>query len=97
MRQQPLLPDYLFYPYYEDLWIVSADIPSNYTSIGWEAIYTSVDEGYDITVRATVPPTLSGTPFIKGKAHIYVPEQSVEAYKTAEYWSEYSEAIEPIH
>jgi len=98
LEDQTSIPNGLFYPYSQNLWIVSADIPSNYTSIGWGAIYTSVDEGYNITVRATVPPTIYGTPFIADKVHIYVPEQSVEAYKTAEGWSDnYSEVIEPIH
>ncbi len=98
LKDQTRIPDGLFYPYTQDLWIVSADIPSNYTTIGSESIYTSVDEGYTVTVRATVPPTISGSPFIGDKIHhIYVPEQSVEAYKAAEGWNYYSEVIEPIH
>ena len=95
LEDQTRIPDYLFFPYYEDLWIVNVDVPSNYTTIGYDAIVSSVDEGFDITLRSTVPPTIYSVPF-KPVRYIYVPRESVEAYKAADYWSELADHIVPI-
>ena len=51
-----------------------------------------------VTVLATTPPTL-GTQVFDGNASgrkIYVPSDSVDAYKTATSWSRYASSIEPI-
>lgn len=96
LEDQTSIPDYLFYPYYEDLWIVGADIPSNYTTLGYDAIVSSVDEGYDLTFRATVPPTISVGGSFHPVRYIYVPRESVEAYKAAPNWSELADHILPI-
>ena len=51
-----------------------------------------------ITIKATVPPTLGGNNCfdITNNCTIYVPAESVDAYKTAEYWSEYASRIVAI-
>ena len=50
-----------------------------------------------LTIKATVPPKAPSTIFTwtdGGTASkIYVPKESVEAYKTAENWSQYADII----
>ena len=51
-----------------------------------------------VTVLAKIPPTLGGNAFFnnaKGRK-FYVPQESVDAYKTATSWSTYASSIEPI-
>lgn len=49
----------------------------------------------DITVLATTPPVGGDRMFIStNNCPIYVPAGSVEAYKTAEYWSDYADRIQ---
>jgi hypothetical protein len=49
----------------------------------------------NIQCKAITPPTLNGynNQFDNTPASIYVPAESVEAYKSAEGWSEYADAI----
>ena len=50
-----------------------------------------------VTIKATTPPTLNYEAFYRtGLSHIYVPAESVDAYKTATNWSEYASYIKPI-
>lgn len=70
--------------------------PSGTTSIGHGALYycTSLNR---ITCLATTPPTLDETAFYNtNNAPIYVPSQSVNAYKSASGWSNYSSRIRAI-
>ena len=46
-----------------------------------------------ITVLAETPPTGSSSMFIGSNCPIYVPAGSVEAYKAAQYWSDYADRI----
>ena len=50
-----------------------------------------------ITCKATTPPTL-GAPYngLSNVTAVYVPAESVDAYKTATNWSYYSSVIQPI-
>lgn len=73
-------------------------IPSTVTSIGALILY---DENYSktITVLATTPPNLSGKlvhSVWNNRQTIYVPDESVEAYKSATNWSLYKNSIKPI-
>lgn len=77
--------------------LTSVDILSGVTSIGGGAFYycsglTSV------TVRATTPPTLGTNVFLSthNSLVIYVPSESVNAYKTATNWSTYASRIQAI-
>lgn len=47
-----------------------------------------------IIINAAIPPTIEATTFyINSSAVIYVPVESVDAYKTANIWSNYSNQI----
>lgn len=48
-----------------------------------------------LVVKAVTPPSIGGFIDIKASA-IYVPNESVEAYKTATNWSQYSDRIKPL-
>ena len=49
-----------------------------------------------VTVEATTPPILNGPIFNVAPPIIYVPAESVNAYKTANGWSDYASYIQPI-
>ena len=71
-------------------------LPSTVTSIGNNAFFTSYCLP-SVTVLATTPPTLGSTAFKSNRIKkIYVPAESVEAYKSATNWSNYAEKIEAI-
>ena len=84
--------------------LVLVDLGGNCSSIGNESFGRSVGtSGKNITLicRASTPPTLGGSIISKGlvKAtigEIYVPDESVEAYKTATNWSAYANKILPL-
>ena len=77
------------------------DIPSSVTEIGQYVIggnYDSIVKNVPIVIcRAVTPPTL-GTVKANNGAHqaIYVPDDSVEAYKTATNWSAFADIILPL-
>lgn len=84
--------------------LVLVDLGENCSSIGNESFGRGVGtSGNNITIicRASTPPTLGGTIFgstvsnaaIEG---IYVPDESVDAYKAATNWSTYSAKIKPL-
>ena len=50
-----------------------------------------------ITIKATTPPTLGNEAFYRtGLSYIYVPAESVDAYKTATNWKAYADRIQAI-
>ena len=74
--------------------MLSITIPSNVTSIGDYAFEYCFGLN-SITVNATTPPTLGSNVFSStNNCPIYVPSQSVNAYKAA--WSAYADRINPI-
>ena len=72
--------------------IRSISIPDSVTSIGQNAFYycTSLSSVY---CKASTPPSLGGTSVFYSDLNIYVPEGSLQAYKTAAYWSNYANFI----
>lgn len=72
------------------------DIGTGITSIGGQCFY----HGYQLTmiIRATTPPSLGNNNTSLGNASslIYVPDESVAAYKAVSGWSAYAAKIYPI-
>lgn len=76
-------------------------IPSSVTSIGSSAFeYCGSTTGKcTFTILATTPPTLENdyTVFTTARVEaIYVPAESVNAYKTAQNWTTWADLIQPI-
>ena len=73
------------------------DIPSGVTTIGSYAFYLS-SSLESIICRPTTPPTLADTYALQNTNNcpIYVPDASLEAYKTATNWNQYSARIKPL-
>ena len=72
--------------------LTSITIPDKVTTIGDDA-FAACSSLTKMYCKATTPPTLgSGT--IISISSIYVPRASVEAYKSADGWSEYADKIE---
>ena len=75
--------------------LTSITIPDSVTTIG-DYAFNSCSSLTSVYCEATTPPSLGGSNVFDDNASgrkIYVPAQSVEAYKSAEYWSEYADAI----
>lgn len=70
-------------------------IPQNVTSIGSSA-FSNCNKLTEIYCTPTTPPTLDGNTvfnFIASNAVFYVPQVSVDAYKTADEWKNYADQI----
>ena len=82
------------YAFQECSSLTTITIPDSVESIGYSAFFhcTSLTS---ITCEAIIPPTLGGTNVFDNTndCPIYVPAQSVDAYKAAENWSEYASRI----
>lgn len=77
-----------------------AVLGSGLTSMG-VAEFGNCGRLYEFICLASTPPTIgsgnfSSTPIASGTGYIYVPDASVEAYKTATNWSTYMDRILPI-
>jgi hypothetical protein len=75
--------------------LTSVTIVNSVTTIGDEAFW-SCDSLKYVYCKATTPPALGGSGVFDRNAsgrRIIVPIGSGEAYKTAEYWSEYANDI----
>ena len=75
--------------------LASIIIPESVTSIGDKAFFYCRNLK-SVYCKATTPPALGGDTVFDNNASdrkIYVPMESVDAYKTAKYWSEYADAI----
>jgi len=71
--------------------------PFVFSSFVTEINFTNTTGIYEnITINATNPPKFTGTLPLRTGLFIYVPAESVTAYKTAEGWSDYAEYIVPI-
>ena len=72
-------------------------IPSTFTTFNGYAFY-ECSKLETLIMEAIVPPTLTTTDFNKTNSTfiIYVPDESVEAYKTATNWSQFSGRIKPL-
>ncbi len=76
--------------------LTSVTIPANVATIWTNAFYLCSGLT-SITVEATNPPTLQNSAFVyTNNCPIYVPAESVNAYKTDTNWSAYASRIQPI-
>ena len=76
--------------------LTSITIGSGVTSIGGAAFYNCRSLS-SVTVEATTPPTLGLNVFNNtNNCPIYVPSQSVNAYKTATNWKTWASRIQAI-
>ena len=75
--------------------LTTVTIPSSVVSIGASS-FSSCNNLTSIYCKATTPPIGSDNMFYNNASgrKIYVPTESVEAYKSASYWSYYANAIE---
>ena len=77
--------------------LTSIDIPSGVTSIGGYVCY-QCSGLTSVTVNATTPPALGIIAFHSTNNYpIYVPCDSVDTYKAAQYWSSYASRIQAIY
>ena len=75
--------------------LTSITIPNGVTSIGYEVFY-DCGSLTSITSKAVTPPSIKNSDTFYGvnkSIPVYVPAVSVEAYKSAEYWSDFSNII----
>lgn len=74
--------------------LVEVVIPEKVTKIGTRC-FAFCSNLTTITMLPTTPPTIDNTTFQSSNAltHIYVPEESLTAYKTASYWSDLASKI----
>ena len=75
--------------------LTSINIPNSVTTIGYYA-FKNCRGLTSVTILATTPPTLGGTEAFESNYPIYVPAESVDAYKTATNWSSYADRIQAI-
>lgn len=85
------------YAFYLCAALESIDIPSNVKSIGNRSFQSCIALK-SITVRATTPPALNAYALsnVPQNVTIYVPSESVDAYKAATNWSARADHIQAI-
>lgn len=76
--------------------LTSVEIPNSVTKIATNGFYNCQSLA-SVTVKATTPPTLGDGVFSNNSnLVIYVPAESVDAYKAANNWSTYASKIQAI-
>ena len=76
--------------------LTNVTIPNSVTTIGGNS-FSNCSALTAITILATTPPTLTSSAFYDtNNCPIYVPAESVDAYKTATNWSKYADRIQAI-
>ena len=83
---------------FQKSYVSLAILPETLTSI---SNYAFADYGNSanlvVVIKAAAPPSMGANPFSStGVSAIYVPDASVEAYKTATGWGSYESLIKPI-
>lgn len=86
------------YAFYTCRAIHEFDFPSSITYVGASA-FQACEGTMQYVFRSTTPPTLSNTSAFSGinaSCKIYVPDASIDAYKTATNWSTYANYMFPL-
>ena len=73
----------------------TATIPSSVATIGEQAFY-GCGHLASIKIKATTPPTLGNEALPSIISAIYVPEESVDTYKSADGWKDFADRIQAI-
>ena len=83
-----------YYAFHSCKDLASVTIPESVTSIGGNT-FSGCSSLISVYCKPTTPPTGGYNMFGSNASgrKIYVPTESVEAYKTAEWWSKYADAI----
>ena len=79
--------------------LILLDIPSTCKSIGSNLLASSMTAGSPrttIVCRAETPPSFGGYGSGGEPLEVYVPDQSVQAYRAASGWNAYPNAIKPL-
>ena len=79
--------------------ITLIDLPSTITTLNNYGIHTYAASGqknYVVICRAATPPTLGSNNYLTNLTAVYVPDDSVSAYKTATTWSGFAAKIKPL-
>ena len=76
---------------------VSIELPSSLAEIGWGAFYQCRSLSI-VKVHSVNPPTLAANVFSENASDriIYVPDESLDTYKTTSGWSNYADSIKPL-
>ena len=85
------------YAFYYCSGLTNIIIPDSVTTIG-NYVFRDCSGLTSVTIQATTPPTLGANAFLNTNANlvIYVPAESVDAYKAATNWSTYASRIQAI-
>ena len=77
--------------------LTKVELPASVTSIG-SGLFRGAGQLTNVTLQSTTPPTLGTDVFYNTNANlvIYVPSESVDAYKSASGWSDYASRIQAI-
>ena len=78
--------------------LTTITLPSSVTSLG-DGAFNQCHDLRTVTCEATTPPTMGLAVFGDDKwlSYIYVPAESVNAYKAADGWKDYASLIKPIN
>lgn len=79
--------------------ITLIDLPSTITTITGAGIHTYASSGqknYIVICRAVTPPTLGSSNYLTKLTAVYVPDESVDAYKTATKWKDFASKIKSM-
>lgn len=93
----PLLEKMEWDTFFECKKLESVTIPATIKSIGGATFYGCI-ELKEVIIHAVIPPSLLRDTFTYANPGVivYVPDESVNVYKTAEGWSQYASKIRPL-